>query len=114
MAAQIEQVKQQATNRWSEIISSLGGVDQSHFTGHHGPCPKCGGKDRWRYTSNEVGSAICNQCGKFGDGIAVVEWLTNKNTFHAVESIAKVIGVPSEKPKRSPSRAKSTAKKKKK
>lgn len=114
MAAQIEQVKQQATNRWAEILPSLAGVDPSFLTGHHGPCPKCGGKDRWRFTSNEVGSGICNQCGKFGDGIALVEWLTGKDTFHSVEAIAKVIGVPSEKPKRSPSKTRTSTKKKKK
>ncbi len=92
MAAQIAEVKQQSDNRWIDILSSVG-IDRSHLGGKHGPCPKCGGKDRWRFTSPVTGSAICNQCGKFGDGLAVAQWFTGKNTFDTVELIAKTIGM---------------------
>jgi P4 family phage/plasmid primase-like protien len=94
----ITDVKSSARNRWIDIFRTIG-INDSHLSGKHGPCPKCGGKDRWRVTSNEVGSAICNQCGKFGDGIAVAEWFCDVNTFGATEMIAKQLGIQTEAPK---------------
>jgi P4 family phage/plasmid primase-like protien len=95
MAAQIADVKTKAANQWLPILSSVGKIPDSCLTGLHGPCPKCGGKDRWRFTSEETGSAICNKCGKFGDGIAVLEWFTGLPTFDVVESVAKHLGMES-------------------
>lgn len=95
MAAQISDVKDKATGQWLSILSSVGPIPTDCLTGRHGPCPKCGGKDRWRLTSEETGSGVCNQCGKFGDGIAVLEWFTGKPTFDVVEAIAKHLGIDS-------------------
>jgi P4 family phage/plasmid primase-like protien len=95
MAAQIADVKTRATNQWLSILSTVGKIPAECLTGAHGPCPKCGGKDRWRFTSEETGSAVCNKCGKFGDGIAVIEWFTGQSTFDVVEEIAKHLGMES-------------------
>ena len=101
MAAQISDVKAKAAGQWPSILSTVGKIPDACLGGNHGPCPKCGGKDRWRFTSADTGSAVCNQCGKFGDGIAVLEWYTGKSTFDVVEEIAKCVGVESvQKPKR--------------
>ncbi|XZE20875.1 phage/plasmid primase, P4 family [Pirellulaceae bacterium SH449] len=109
MAAQISDVKDKATGQWLSILSSVGPIPTDCLTGRHGPCPKCGGKDRWRLTSEETGSAVCNQCGKFGDGIAVLEWFTGKSTFDVVEAIAKHLGIASTTSKKKKTSKKSKA-----
>lgn len=40
--------------------------------GRHGPCPVCGGKDRFRFDDKAGrGTWFCNQCGH-GDGLDLV------------------------------------------
>jgi P4 family phage/plasmid primase-like protien len=96
MAAQIQDVKQQAAGRWGEILQVIGGIDASYLTGMEQPCPKCEGNQRWRFTDfKDEGGAVCNKCGKFGDGIAVLEWFTGQTTFEVVEAVAKHLGVSS-------------------
>ena len=41
-----ETVKPNANGRWKEILSALG-VDPATLKNQHGPCPGCGGKDRF-------------------------------------------------------------------
>lgn len=48
---------------WRSILYEAG-ISDEYLTGKHGPCPFCGGKDRWRFTDHEgKGLSICNQCG---------------------------------------------------
>ena len=64
-------LKDRAQGRWSGILPALG-IGESFLTGKHGPCPLCGGKDRWRWDNLEGrGTWICSKCGA-GDGIALV------------------------------------------
>ena len=37
-----------AQGRWREILSALG-IDESYLRTKPGPCPICGGKDRFRW-----------------------------------------------------------------
>jgi len=56
---------------WRDTLSRLG-VPAKYLTGKHGPCPRCGGKDRFRYTDYRgQGRFICNQCGT-GDGFELL------------------------------------------
>ena len=70
-------LKDRAQGRWSGILPALG-IGESFLTGKHGPCPLCGGKDRWRWDNREGrGTWICSKCGA-GDGIALgdaKEWM---------------------------------------
>lgn len=53
---------------WVDILGRFG-IDQSMLQNKHGPCPLCGGKDRFRFDDKQgSGSWICSQCGS-GDGI---------------------------------------------
>ena len=53
-----------ARGRWPAILSSVAGISEDFLTGEHGPCPFCGGTDRWRYDDrNGEGGGYCNQCG---------------------------------------------------
>ena len=52
-----------AKGRWRGILAALG-VPQAALSGRHGPCPLCGGKDRFRWDNKEgSGSYICAACG---------------------------------------------------
>lgn len=56
-----------AQGRWPGILRGMG-VPERALSGKHGPCPFCGGKDRFRFDNKEgKGSFICGQCGA-GDG----------------------------------------------
>lgn len=51
-----------AIGRWPYILSALGIKVPS--AGHHGACPACGGKDRFRLDDKAGrGTWFCNQCG---------------------------------------------------
>lgn len=52
-----------AQGKWRGILMQFG-LDESFLKNRHGPCPLCGGANRFRFddkTGN--GSWICNQCG---------------------------------------------------
>ena len=44
-------VKIAAHGRWPEILAALG-IDPAALRNRHGPCPGCGGRDRFRFDDN--------------------------------------------------------------
>ncbi len=58
---------------WVEVLERLG-IAPEHLRARHGPCPLCGGRDRYRFTGRGRGRWICNQCGH-GDGFALLAGL---------------------------------------
>jgi P4 family phage/plasmid primase-like protien len=90
-----QEVKRLGAGQWAQLITQATGASEDFFFHRHGPCPKCGGTDRWRVFGDfeQTGGGVCNQCGKFADGIAVVQWLKGCTTFDAIESIGKVLGI---------------------
>jgi putative DNA primase/helicase len=93
-------LKDRAQARWSGILPALG-IGESFLTGKHGPCPLCGGKDRWRWDNREGrGTWICSKCGA-GDGIALVMKKNGWEFREAAEQIEAVLGsVAADPPKR--------------
>jgi len=89
------QYKEAFRNRWNGILPQFG-LDLKLLNGKHGPCPFCGGKDRFRYTDYRGrGDWICNQCGS-GDGFEFVQRALGVDFREAVkriESVAKDIPV---------------------
>lgn len=64
-----QEIKHRADGSWPQILSSLAGLDDKQLRNKHGPCPNCGGTDRYRFDDKQgSGSYICGQCGA-GDGI---------------------------------------------
>lgn len=60
-----------ARGRWHSILSAIG-VDESFLRNKHGPCPFCGGKDRYRFDDKDGnGTWFCSACGS-GRGIEFV------------------------------------------
>jgi putative DNA primase/helicase len=71
------EVRERAVGRWRSMLLALG-MPETALTGKHGPCPFCGGKDRWRWDDKEGrGTYICSQCPQTsGDGFHIVmHWL---------------------------------------
>jgi putative DNA primase/helicase len=79
-----------ATGRWHGILVQLG-VSDKFLTGKHGPCPLCGGKDRFRFDNKAGrGTWICSQCGA-GDGFGLLQQIkgwTYREAAKEVEAIA--------------------------
>jgi putative DNA primase/helicase len=96
-------LKDRAQGRWRGILPAIG-IPASFLTGKHGPCPLCGGKDRYRWDNKDGrGSWICSQCGA-GDGISLVMQKFGWDFREAARQIDTVIGTsPAEnaKPERS-------------
>lgn len=57
--------------RWLDILTHFG-VSPKFLSDNHGPCPICGGKDRFRFDNKDGrGTWICNHCGS-GDGFSLL------------------------------------------
>jgi putative DNA primase/helicase len=62
----IDEARQRARGRWTEILRGLG-VDERILSRRNGPCPLCGGKDRFQYTDKfGEGNYHCRHCGAGG------------------------------------------------
>lgn len=76
---------------WPDVLERLG--IKVPIRKQHGPCPICGGKDRFRFDDKEErGTWICNQCGA-GDGLALVSKVTGKTIKEAAELVAPLVGL---------------------
>ena len=84
-------VRQAAQGRWHHILAGLGIVVPSHPR-KHGPCPTCGGKDRFKFDDRDgFGSWYCNQCQPHaGDGVRLV---MNARALRFPDALAAVGGV---------------------
>lgn len=82
---------ERATGRWREILPRLG-VSPKFLMNRHGPCPICGGVDRYRFDDRKgSGSYYCNQCGA-GVGIVLVRKINAWDYKTACDEIDKIIG----------------------
>ncbi|MGF7480577.1 DUF927 domain-containing protein [Providencia sp. SP181] len=88
----VTDIMRSANGRWHYILTSLGVcVPDNH---KHGACPKCGGKDRFRFDDkNGKGTWFCNQCGS-GDGLDLLKLVTGKDTKTACFEINKILLLP--------------------
>uniref|UniRef100_A0A6H2A0M0 Putative DNA primase/helicase n=1 Tax=viral metagenome TaxID=1070528 RepID=A0A6H2A0M0_9ZZZZ len=85
----IDIVKESA-GRWPGILSTLG--IEVKTNGKHGPCPLCGGKDRFRFDDQDgVGTWICNQCGA-GTGFKLIEKKLGVDFLEAVKRVGEIMG----------------------
>ncbi|MCL4205545.1 MAG: hypothetical protein KJ000_23950 [Pirellulaceae bacterium] len=96
---QLQQIDTQAIlwaagGRWLDILERVGGIPRQHLDHKHHPCPKCGGRDRFRLIDERDGAVLCNQCGRSnGDGIASVRWATGLSFPDTCKRICEFIGI---------------------
>lgn len=89
-------IRDDAEGHWVEILLTVG-VDRSFLKNSHGPCPICGGRDRFRWDNrNNRGGFLCNHCGS-GDGFKLAE--LHGMPFREVCDIIRSLGLSSDRQK---------------
>src|SRR4051812_49417867 len=84
-------LQERARGRWLSILPALG-IDRRFLKRANGPCPMCGGKDRWRFTDlNGKGTWWCNQC-RGGDGVKLAAKFTKLPFKDLATQIERIIG----------------------
>lgn len=79
-----------ARGRWVEVLTELG-VPAKCLQDKHGPCPVCGGKDRFRFDNIDGnGTSFCNQCGA-GNGLTLVKRFEGCSHKEAVELVISIL-----------------------
>jgi hypothetical protein len=89
-----DEVRAAANGRWADVLGRLG-VNASLLENRHGPCPACGGNDRFRYDDKDgAGTWICSQGGGgalSGDGIALLMHYTGKEWKECLQMVGEVV-----------------------
>jgi len=84
-----------ATGKWPNILQGLG-VPSEFLSNRHGPCPGCGGTDRFRYDDKDGrGTWVCGQGGDpiFGDGFQLLEHVFGWDRRESFARVAEYLGV---------------------
>jgi putative DNA primase/helicase len=91
-AARIEAVKQRAHGRWTEILAGEG-VDERVLKHRNGPCPLCGGTDRFQYTDKfGEGNYHCRQCGA-GGGFKLLQAIQGADFNTVLRQVERSLGL---------------------
>jgi putative DNA primase/helicase len=63
--------------------------------GKHVPCPVHGGTDGFRFAKDaeDSGRGICNTCGGFADGFAILHWMTGWSYNVIFDEVARYLGL---------------------
>lgn len=71
--------------RWREVLEGYGA--QLPSGRKHGPCPICGGKDRFRFDDkNGRGTFFCSHCGSHG-GLKLLSMFLGKSTIETAKEL---------------------------
>lgn len=94
-----DEVRSCAAGQWPVVHLELcPGLTEQQLNGQHGPCPKCGGTDRFRVLNDyaSTGGAYCNQCFNTNnfDGFAFLQWYNGWDFPTAVRKVAELINRP--------------------
>lgn len=91
---QAEDVRNAARGRWVDVLARLG-IRTELLNSKHGPCPGCGGRDRFRFDDkNGEGTFICSQGGGellSGDGIALLMHVQNWEWKRCIEQVGRLL-----------------------
>lgn len=80
-----------AKGKWRGVLLSLG-LPENCLMDKHGPCPICGGVDRFRWDNKcGKGTFYCNVCGA-GDGMKLAELFSGKPFAEVARQIDAVLG----------------------
>lgn len=79
-------------SRWPLVLEQLG-IAPEYLTNKHGPCPACGGHDRYRFDNkNGRGGFFCNGCGA-GDGFTLLQRVHGWDFRTARDRVLEAIGM---------------------
>jgi putative DNA primase/helicase len=84
-------LQERTRGRWHGILPAIG-INEKFLKRKNGPCPMCGGKDRWRFTDIDgKGTWFCNNCHG-GNGIALVMKFTGLPFKEAAQRVELLLG----------------------
>ncbi|MEO8155401.1 MAG: toprim domain-containing protein [Rhizobacter sp.] len=90
-AARVDEVKRRAHGRWTEVLGSLG-VEDHILKKRNGPCPLCGGTDRFQYTDKfGEGNYHCRSCGA-GGGFKLLQAIKGIDFNTALREVERCVG----------------------
>lgn len=81
------------TEGWRRVLATLG-VAEEFLKNSHGPCPACGGKDRFRFDNKGRGAFYCNNCGA-GDGFGLLIRIHGWSFSEVIARVAATGGIAS-------------------
>lgn len=91
------EAKQAAAGHWLSLLADLApdlgpAIDRA---GRHVTCPIHGGNDGFRLFRDaaRTGGGICNTCGHFADGFALLAWVNDWTLVEALEAVAGRLGM---------------------
>lgn len=85
-------VSEVATGRWPSILMHFG-IAENFLNGKHGPCPICGGKDRFRFDDKlGRGTWICSQSCGAGDGFKLLQLVKGWSFKEAAYQVEQIVG----------------------
>lgn len=90
----VSTIRDEAKGRWPQIVAALQIAVPNHPM-KHGPCPACGGKDRFRFDDLDGrGTWYCNQCEPHaGDGISLVRNVRRCSFLDAIALVSAALGL---------------------
>ena len=85
------QAAELARNRWPDLLAYFG-IERGYLTGRNGPCPFCGGRDRFRFDNKKgAGTWYCANCGS-GDGFALLSLVKGWSFREAANEVERIAG----------------------
>ena len=86
-----EKTAHAAKGKWRGILMHIG-LPASALRDKHGPCPLCGGEDRFRFDNKDGrGTYICSHCGA-GDGMKLAQEFTGRPFAEVAAQIDGILG----------------------
>jgi phage/plasmid primase-like uncharacterized protein len=90
-------VRQVAVGQWTEILEAVAPSLEPALRrpGWHVPCPVHGGKDGFRLFRDveQTGGGVCNTCGAFHDGFALLMWVNQWSFPEALRAVTHELGI---------------------
>jgi|GEM_PF-3434479 len=91
---QLVDVLRAARGSWPSVIAHFG-YDLACFVNRHGPCPGCGGRDRFRFDDKDgEGTFICSQGGGgslSGNGLTLLQHCTGWDFKKSLEELGSYL-----------------------
>lgn len=91
----VHRVRRYARGHWTHVLAELAPDLEPALDrlGRHVPCPVHGGRDGFRLFRDvgETGGGVCNTCGAFADGFALLMWMNGWRFVDALRAVAATL-----------------------
>src|ERR1035441_5386715 len=86
------EIHAQLAGRWRDVLIGIG-IDETFLRKRQGPCPSCGGRDRFTFDDRQQrGNFFCRVCGA-GDGFALVMRVARCDFATAMRRVLEASGL---------------------